>query len=130
MPQLDPYIFLHQITTLIIFFLFLYFYIRKVVIPKINLTLKYRNKKLAKLLLHDKANLWLYTKCNLYFSKSSINFINIFTNKIISVLFSYNKLLIYDLKITLLSFENNFLNNKFKRLNLMEWKRFSFYISN
>lgn len=56
MPQLDPYIFLHQIITLIIFFFLIYFYVRKTIVPKLNSILKYRNKKVTKLLHHDKGN--------------------------------------------------------------------------
>lgn len=56
MPQLDKYIFVHQMISLVFFFFLLYFYIRKTAIPQLNLILKYRKKKISKLLKHDKGN--------------------------------------------------------------------------
>lgn len=49
MPQLDQYIFLHEIVTLIFAFFLLYAYVRRVMLPQLNAVLKYRTKKIAEL---------------------------------------------------------------------------------
>ena len=119
MPQLDKYIFLNQILALFFFFFLVYFYIRGTVIPKLNAILKYRNKKIAKLIRHEKSNIKIYNNTNLFFSKWGSSYLT-FTNKIIvDILKNYNR---YALKETDLinseylksvTFTNKlFLNNK------------------
>lgn len=49
MPQLDQFIFLHQVVTLIIFFFLLYAFVRRNLIPNLNDILKYRTKQFAQL---------------------------------------------------------------------------------
>ena len=56
MPQLDKYIFLNQILALSFFFFITYVYIRSIVIPNINMSLKFRYKRFATLFSHDRGN--------------------------------------------------------------------------
>ena len=56
MPQLDKYIFLNQILALSFFFFITYVYIRSIVIPNINMSLKFRYKRFEKLFSHERGN--------------------------------------------------------------------------
>ncbi len=73
MPQLDKYIFLNQVLALIFFFFLTYIYIRGTIIPTLNTSLKYRNKKLIELIRHDKAHWKLFNNTNDYFSDQGVN---------------------------------------------------------
>jgi hypothetical protein len=128
MPQLDPYIFLHQIVTLIVFFFLIYFYVRKNIIPKLNSILKYRNKKISKLLHHDKGNWRLYNKSNVYYSWLACIYLNK-TNSKISLFFNKNisncNQWIQNKKI------NNYFNliKIYQKSPLAEIKRTAYYIT-
>ena len=77
MPQLDKYIFLNQIISLVVFFFLLYFYIRSTVLPLVNGMLKYRIKKFEKLHRHEKGNWRLFNNANSYFSQWAVSYLNV-----------------------------------------------------
>ena len=128
MPQLDPYIFLHQIITLIFFFFLIYFYVRKTVVPKLNSILKYRNKKISKLFNHDKGNWRLYNKSNMYYSWLANIYLNKTNNKV--SLFFNKEIISYMNLIQNKKIINFFtLINKYQKPFLKEVVRTNFYIN-
>ena len=70
MPQLDKYIFFHQMISFTFFFFLIYFYSRRVILPKLNGILKFRSK-LRKILSFHSFKL----------EKKNLNAINFFSGK-------------------------------------------------
>lgn len=114
MPQLDPYIFFHQIITLFFIFFLIYIYVRKNILPKLNSILKYRNKKINKLFKHDKGNWRLFNESKLYFSFLGINYLSLINDKLPNILIKYKIIENLDYKL--------FFSDKFKSIALNEKK--------
>lgn len=124
MPQLDKYIFVHQLISLIFFFFLLYFYVRGTAIPKLNSVLKYRKKKIEKLLKHDKGNWKLFNDSNLYYSWLSVIYLRLINDKLNYILNSYFKLLNIQFKFTTIN--SNISKNivsEIESINFSDWKR-------
>lgn len=102
MPQLDQYIFLHQIATLVLFFFLLYAYVRRQILPRLNSILKYRNKKIAKLWRYDKGHWRLYYRSNLFYSKTGAGFLKDTNLAVIKILLEYKNILIIKTQTLLL----------------------------
>jgi len=82
MPQLDKYIFLNQVLALIFFFFLTYIYIRSIVIPNLNMSLKYRHKKFASLYSHDRGNWRLFKAVKKSWSRRAITQLTFVTSQI------------------------------------------------
>lgn len=114
MPQLDKYIFLHQIIAFSIFFILIYMYSRKTILPKINKILKFR-KKFSKLLIfhYSKLQIW-HTKTNRFYSRKTIEFIGESLTPLNKYLSWLNTNIIYKIKNVLINI-NNIKNKKIKK---------------
>ena len=114
MPQLDPYIFFHQIITLFFIFFLIYIYVRRNILPRLNSILKYRNKKINKLFQHDKGNWRLFNESKLYFSFLGINYLSLINDKLPNILIKYKIIENLDYKLLF--------SDKFKSIELNEKK--------
>lgn len=124
MPQLDPYTFLHQIITLVIFFFLLYAYIRKQLIPSINAILKYRIKRVDQLARYDKGHWNLYNRTWLYFNKRGLEYMNTVLDLLYLSIPNYNSLVLAKSKKAYLDFE--FKKDQLSKLSEYQFKNFIF----
>ena len=88
MPQLDKYIFFHQITSLTIVFFFIYIYTRKTILPNISSILKFRNKLIRKLTKQNEILNQTQRESEVYFSSKAVKFVLNVSQKINSI-FNY-----------------------------------------
>ena len=112
MPQLDPYIFYHQIITLFFIFFLIYIYVRKNILPKLNSILKYRSKKINKLFKHDRGNWRLFNESKLYFSFLGVNYLSLISDRLPNILIKYKIIENLDYRL--------FFSDKFKSIELNE----------
>ena len=89
MPQLDKYIFLNQILALSFFFFITYVYIRSIVIPNINMSLKFRYKRFEKLFSHERGNWGLLKETNASFGRRAVTQLNSINQNLNSILTKY-----------------------------------------